>query len=81
MSYFGIDRIFQVLKTIKQYGGLKASLYKIYRSVWHYVITIPISNSFLQDGLTETGHFSGNGQIRKQILRKQILLLWKKPLG
>ncbi|KAJ8916617.1 hypothetical protein NQ315_000262 [Exocentrus adspersus] len=30
-KYFGIDRIFTFLKTIKETGGLKASLYKLYR--------------------------------------------------
>ncbi|CAG9767864.1 unnamed protein product [Ceutorhynchus assimilis] len=31
MSYFGLDRIFKLMKTIKDYGGLRASLYKLYR--------------------------------------------------
>nr|CAH7715225.1 unnamed protein product [Callosobruchus chinensis] len=31
MSYFGIDRFFDFLKTMKAAGGLKASLYKLYR--------------------------------------------------
>ncbi|XP_066255793.1 probable NADH dehydrogenase [ubiquinone] 1 alpha subcomplex subunit 12 [Euwallacea similis] len=31
MSYFGIDRFFTFLKTVKDYGGIKASLYKLYR--------------------------------------------------
>nr|CAH7723393.1 unnamed protein product [Callosobruchus chinensis] len=30
-KYFGIDRFFQFLNTVKEAGGIKASLYKIYR--------------------------------------------------
>ncbi|XP_076255533.1 putative NADH dehydrogenase [ubiquinone] 1 alpha subcomplex subunit 12 [Rhynchophorus ferrugineus] len=31
MSYFGIDRIFKVFQTMRSYGGIKASLYKLWR--------------------------------------------------
>ncbi|XP_018560966.1 probable NADH dehydrogenase [ubiquinone] 1 alpha subcomplex subunit 12 [Anoplophora glabripennis] len=30
-KYFGLDRIFTFLNTIKEAGGIKASLYKLYR--------------------------------------------------
>ncbi|XP_050314220.1 probable NADH dehydrogenase [ubiquinone] 1 alpha subcomplex subunit 12 [Anthonomus grandis grandis] len=31
MSYFGLDRLLRLRQTIKQYGGLKASIYKYWR--------------------------------------------------
>ncbi|CAG9861199.1 unnamed protein product [Phyllotreta striolata] len=30
-KYFGVDKIFAFLRTIKETGGIRASLYKIYR--------------------------------------------------
>ncbi|ERL90224.1 probable NADH dehydrogenase [ubiquinone] 1 alpha subcomplex subunit 12 [Dendroctonus ponderosae] len=31
MSYFGVDRVFTLLRTIKQYGGIRQSFLKIFR--------------------------------------------------
>ena len=31
MSYFGLDKLAKLGTIIKEHGGLKASLYKIYR--------------------------------------------------
>ncbi|XP_060533595.1 probable NADH dehydrogenase [ubiquinone] 1 alpha subcomplex subunit 12 [Cylas formicarius] len=31
MSYFGLDKINKLIQTIKQHGGIRMSLYKLYR--------------------------------------------------
>ncbi|MPC94625.1 hypothetical protein E2C01_089803 [Portunus trituberculatus] len=30
-SYFGIDKIFKALRIMKDHGGIRASLYQLYR--------------------------------------------------